>query len=117
MTGARGHDRSLDTLRRELEEIDRALVLLIAARIDVAVSAISIRSGVDGCLTDPTQEEVVLRRARGWAELAGVSPSTVEAVLRAVVAAGKERHMANRRAEPPVPKIALPTRTARVVKD
>lgn len=90
---------SLDSLRHELEEIDRALVLLVAARVSVANAAIELRSRTDGCLTDPAQEERVLARARTWAELTGVSPESIEAIFRVVVASGKARFLATRQAE------------------
>ena len=79
------------SIRREIEEIDRALVLLVAARIDAACSAIRIRSEQDGRLSDPAQEELVLARAQDWAERAGLPPSLVETIFRAVLAAGKAR--------------------------
>lgn len=82
---------ALVSIRRRLEEIDQALVLLVAARVEAASLAIRIRSEVDGRLADPTQERVVLTRARGWAEEVGVSPALAETILRAIVEAGKER--------------------------
>lgn len=89
-----GVEPSLASARRELEEIDRAIVLLIAARLDVACSAIRIRARNGGNVEDPAQEAVVLRRARDWAEEAGISPSAVETVFRAIVRAGKDRYTA-----------------------
>lgn len=84
-------DPSLASARRELEEIDRAIVLLIAARVDAACSAIRIRTRTDGSLEDPAQEALVIARAREWAGQAGISPAAVEAAFRAIVMAGKER--------------------------
>lgn len=81
----------LESVRNELEEIDRTIVLLVAARIDAAGRAIRIRSGKAGPVSDPAQEDRVIARARQWAEEAGFSPELAGAIFRAVVDAGKER--------------------------
>ena len=82
---------ALQRARHEIEQIDRALVLLVAARLEAAGSAIRIRTETGGRVTDPVQEELVLARARVWAEQAGVPPWLVETIFRATVKAGKER--------------------------
>ena len=64
---------SLVAIRRDLEEIDRALVLLVAARVEAAGTAIRLRSQGNGRIADPAQEERVIARAEGWAEQAGLS--------------------------------------------
>ncbi|HEY1198901.1 MAG TPA: chorismate mutase [Thermoplasmata archaeon] len=82
---------SLVSIRRDLEEIDRAIVLLVAARVEAACTAIRLRSEGNGEVSDPAQEERVLARAQGWAEQAGLSPARVRTIFRAVVGAGKDR--------------------------
>jgi len=82
---------SLTSLRDRLEEIDRAIVLLVAARVEAAGLAIAVRSQADGSLTDPAQEEVVVHRARRWAEQQGLTPALVESVFRMMIEAGKAR--------------------------
>ena len=91
--------RSLLAVRHELEEIDRALVFLVAARVEKAAIAIRIRSDRDGPVSDPAQEEVVLARARGWAGKAGIPSDLVETIFRAMLGAGKEHFAASR--DPP----------------
>ncbi|MGA8710038.1 MAG: chorismate mutase [Thermoplasmata archaeon] len=91
---------SLLVIRRELEEVDRALVFLVAARVETASSAIRIRSEHDGLLSDAAQEEVVLSRAKRWAEQAGVPSELVETIFHAMLTAGKERVAASRAAHP-----------------
>lgn len=81
--------RSLESLRRDLEEIDRAIVLLLAARIEAACSAIRLRSEQGEPITNPDQESRVLERAERWAQEVGLSPALAETVFRAVVGAGK----------------------------
>jgi len=82
---------SLESIRRDLAEIDRAIVLLVAARVDAAGQAIRLRTQHEGRLANPAQEERVIARARGWAEQVGVSPPVVETIFRAMVDYGKER--------------------------
>jgi chorismate mutase len=99
MSGPKEEAPSLLAVRREIERIDRALVLLVAARVEAACSAIRIRSETDGQISDSVQEELVIARAQAWAEQVGISPTFVETMFRAVLAAGKERF----RASPSVP--------------
>ncbi|HYA70354.1 MAG TPA: chorismate mutase [Thermoplasmata archaeon] len=82
----------LASVRRDLERIDRAIVILVAARLDAACSAIRLRSQIDGRVADPSQEGRVIARARVWAEQLGVSPVLIEELFRAIVEAGKHRY-------------------------
>jgi len=84
-------DASLASLRRDLEEIDRAIVLLVAARVDAACSAICLRSQKEGRISDPAQEERVIARAQVWAEQLGVSTTLTGTIFRAIVESGKEK--------------------------
>jgi chorismate mutase len=92
MSATASPDPRLRSVRREIEELDRALVLLVAARVQAACSAIRLRSEADGRLSDPAQEALVVARARSWAEEAGLPPTLAEGILRAVLAAGKDRY-------------------------
>jgi chorismate mutase len=83
---------SLVSVRRDLERIDRAIVLLVAARLEAAGSAIRLRSRGNGPIADPVQESRVIARARAWAEQLGVSPELAETLFRAIVEAGKQRY-------------------------
>jgi chorismate mutase len=82
---------SLDSVRRDLEQIDRAIVLLVAARLDAACTAIRCRSRQDGRIASPAQEARVLARARGWGKEFGLSPELTNTIFRAMVDAGKAR--------------------------
>ena len=86
--------RSLASLRRDLEEIDRAIVLLVAARVESACTAIRFRVENGEGVSHPVQEARVIARAREWAGELGVSPIAVETIFRAIVRAGKERFAA-----------------------
>ena len=87
--------RSLASLRHDLAEIDHALVLLVAARVVAACSAIRIRSERGESITNPPQEARVLARARSWAVEVGLSPDLVESLFRSIVAEGKRKHSAS----------------------
>jgi chorismate mutase len=82
---------SLVAIRHDLEEIDRAIVLLVAVRVEAAGTAIRLRSLGNGQISDPAQEERVIARAQGWAEQAGLSPACMRTIFRAVVESGKDR--------------------------
>ena len=84
---------TLTSVRRDLEQIDRAIVLLVAARLDAAGSAIRLRSQKDGQVANPVQEGRVIARAQGWAEQLGISPRLAEKIFRAIIEAGKERYV------------------------
>jgi chorismate mutase len=92
MPRAREPAASLSSLRHELEELDRAIVLLIAARLEVAVAAIRVRSAPKGSISDPAQEERVLARAQLWAVELGISGASMESIFRTIVEAGKARY-------------------------
>jgi isochorismate pyruvate lyase len=82
---------SLESVRRDLAEIDRAIVLLVAARVEAAGHAIRLRTQNEARVSNPAQEERVIARARAWADQVGLSPPVVETIFRAMVEYGKER--------------------------
>ena len=90
----RSTDVSLASIRRDLEQIDHSIVLLVAARLEAACSAIQLRSAVDGQIAYPVQEAWVIERARAWAGQLGLPPALAEAIFRAIVEAGKARYIA-----------------------
>jgi len=82
---------SLADRRRELESVDRSIVLLLAARLDAARRALRVRVAEERQLTDRAQERRVLLRSRGWAEELGLPPDLVEALFRSLMEEGKAR--------------------------
>jgi len=98
-----GVELELGDLRDEIARIDRALVLLVAARLRVAREAIRVRTATGDPVTHRTQEFVVLDRARGWALENGVSPDLVVGVLRRLVEAGKVGTDEDETGLPPLP--------------
>jgi chorismate mutase len=91
MVGASPSGPSLESVRRDLEQIDRAIVLLVAARLEAACAAIRCRSRRDGRVANPAQEARVLARARAWGREFGLSPELTNTIFRAMVDAGKAR--------------------------
>lgn len=81
----------LAQLRREIESVDRSIVLLLAARLHVAQRAIELRVGTSRRLTDPAQERRVIERGREWARELGVSENMVTQLFRTLVEEGKAR--------------------------
>jgi chorismate mutase len=87
---------SLAELRREIEEIDRSLVVLIAARLEAAQRAIAVRSARTGRVADPGQEHRVLLRAQRWSRELDVPESIVVPLIQRLLSLGKERSRAAR---------------------
>lgn len=82
---------SLADLRREIESVDRSILLLLAARLEAAQRAIRLRAAHHRRLTDGAQERQVLERARGWARELGLPEPLVDQLLRTLIEEGKAR--------------------------
>lgn len=87
-------ESSLPALRAEIEQIDRAIVALLAARLDAAGAAIRLRSRLDGRIENPTQEARVLARARKWGATLGLPAAVTNTVFRTLIDEGKARFAA-----------------------
>lgn len=83
--------QTLARLRREIESIDRSIVLLLAARLHAAQKAIRVRGTRTGSVTDREQERRVLLRGQRWAEELGVPPRLVNNLFRSLLEEGKTR--------------------------
>jgi len=84
---------ALASLRRDIEEIDRAIVGLVAARLEVAGAAIRLRCDRGEEVTNRIQEGRVLARARRWAIECDIPPALAESILRSILRAGKARFL------------------------
>jgi chorismate mutase len=80
------------SLRRELARIDRAIVMLLAARLTLAAKVIAARAERGGRETLRPQEQVVLERVRAWSSELDVPAELVESTFRSLIQAGKERY-------------------------
>ena len=79
----------LRDLRAEIARVDRAIMVLVAARLRSAHQAIRLRVASGEEVTNGGQELVVIDRARKWAEEFGISPDFSERLFRALIDAGK----------------------------
>ena len=77
--------------RREIEEVDRSIVVLLAARLEAAQRALRARVPRTGRITDPAQERRIVERSRRWARELDVPEEIVEQLFRSLLAAGKRR--------------------------
>ncbi|MCL4307856.1 MAG: chorismate mutase [Candidatus Thermoplasmatota archaeon] len=91
---------SLDRVRSEIESVDRSIVLLLAARLDAARRALSLRAPPERRVTDPGQERRVLSRAQAWARDLDLPVPLVEGLFRALIEEGKTRYKDRTRAAP-----------------
>ena len=82
-------DRSLDELRREIEDIDREIVELIARRTYVADTVAAVKEERDLPTTDESQEERVMERAGENAERFDVDANLVKAIFRLLIELNK----------------------------
>jgi chorismate mutase len=84
---------SLSVLRKEIESVDRSIVLLLAARLDAAQRALRLRVAQGRHVTDGEQERRVLLRSRIWADELGVPPRLIDHLFRSLVEEGKARFL------------------------
>ena len=89
-------DRSLDELRREIEDIDREIVELIARRTYVADTVAAVKEERDLPTTDESQEERVMERAGENAERFDVDANLVKAIFRLLIELNKVEQRSNR---------------------
>jgi chorismate mutase len=89
-------EMNLDELRREIEDIDREIVELIARRTYVADTVAHVKADRDLPTTDEGQEERVMARAGENAELFEVDANLVKAIFRLLIELNKAKQRENR---------------------
>ena len=82
-------EMSLDELRREIEDIDREIVELVARRTYVADTIAQVKDERGLPTTDESQEERVMERAGQNAERFEVDANLVKAVFRLLIELNK----------------------------
>lgn len=85
-------ERTLESLREQIDEIDLAVFELVAKRFTITneVGQLKVRQGL--AASDPEREAKQIERARVLAEAAGFNPDLAEQVLRLVIAEVVRRH-------------------------
>ncbi|MCR4341976.1 MAG: prephenate dehydrogenase/arogenate dehydrogenase family protein [Gemmatimonadaceae bacterium] len=80
-------ERSLDSLRDRIRELDLALVALAAERVEVAREVGQLKRRQKLSTIEYAQEKVVLERARAAAQERGLDPTVAEDVFAALIRA------------------------------
>ena len=94
--GVDPEEMSLEELRREIREIDREIVELIARRTYVADTIAEVKAERDLPTTDEKQEERVMERAGENAEQFDVDANLVKAIFRLLIELNKVEQRENR---------------------
>lgn len=79
------HDQSLDEFRASIDNIDAALVHLLAERFKITQAVGRHKADVGLPPADPERERRQVDRLRGLAETAGLDPAFTEKFLRFIV--------------------------------
>ncbi len=90
MTGG----RDLAALRKELDEVDRGLVDLIARRLEVVAGIGAAKAGTDTPVRDPGRERAVLDAVEAAAQERGVSGELVRRIFREIIGHAVDKQVA-----------------------
>ena len=77
---------SLDDLRREIDDIDRQIVALVARRMQACRDIAEVKAGAGTAVIQPDRVREVLTSRRRWAIESGVDADFAEQLFRAVLA-------------------------------
>lgn len=91
---------SLDDLRREIDDIDRAVVDLLARRLQVCEEVADIKSRSGSTVIQPARVREVLATRRQWAIDNGVDADFAEQIFRTLLAETHRIEVAGGRGEP-----------------
>lgn len=91
---------SLDGLRNEIDSIDRAIVDLLARRLEVCTEVAEIKSQTGATVIQPARVRSVLATRRQWAIDKGVDADFAEQIFRTLLAETHRIEVAESRVEP-----------------
>jgi isochorismate pyruvate lyase len=89
---------TLESVRANIDALDRSIVGLIAERQKWVVAAASLKKDEDG-VRAPARVEQVIAKVRGLAAEVGASPDVVERTYRALIAAFIDLELERHRAQ------------------
>ena len=75
----------LNAIRAEIERVDRALLALIAERLELARRAGEVKRGFHEPVIDPPQEDEVIGRALQFAHEHGIDPEAVQEIMARLI--------------------------------
>ena len=86
-------EKKLQTLRREIDSIDKQVISLLAQRLKLADDLVALKRKLKLGIRDAAREREVINRARRRAKGEGLDPAFIESVMRLVIShmAGAER--------------------------
>ena len=90
-------EKTLESVRREIAEVDRALVELIARRCHLAQEAGACKARIRRPLVDPRQEASVVRRGAALAREQGLNPEEVRDIFWSLIRLSRGSQIAGRR--------------------
>ncbi len=79
-------DDPLGALRREIDDVDAALVALLARRMRIVDRVIAVKKSTGVAAVVPERIEAVVARVRALAERDGVPPDMAEKLWRLLIA-------------------------------
>lgn len=100
--------RGLPELRAEIDALDRQLVQVLAARIDICREVAKVKEGSDTPVIQPARVRDVLTSRRQWAIDIGVDPDFAEQVFRVLLGETHRIEVAGTRPDAAPDKAAAP---------
>jgi chorismate mutase-like protein len=97
---------SLPELRGRIDEVDRAIVELLARRLDVCREVATVKEGTGATVIQPDRVREVLETRRQWAIDDGVDPDFAEQLFRILLSETHRIEVAGARPEPAPSKAA-----------
>lgn len=103
MSGTPGE---LDSLRKDIDEIDQAIVELLARRMDACRSIAEVKARSNSQVMQPDRVRNVLVSRRQWAIDSAIDPDFAEQIFRAILAETHRIELLHDRGGEAPPKIA-----------
>lgn len=98
--------RNLDDVRADIDEIDAAIVGLLARRLDACLEVADIKETSGASVIQPTRVRDVLATRRQWAIDAGIDADFAEQIFRSLLSETHRVEVAGSRSEPAPAKTA-----------